>query len=191
MSHSSFEPGPELQAQLAHGMMWTYDGQTVATPTFLLGTGPAGNLVSSVVDLGHFLSFLFADGSAATGRLIKAETLRAMIEPQLGKTWRNAGLRPRLRDLDARERAPDRPRRRCLRLRNRGPGPSRRQAGRRRDRYRRLCQRIHPARRRDGPQADARQRASPARCRVVEADSRPKAELAGRYTGRRAFYRAG
>ncbi len=64
-THSSFQPGKELSAQMAHGMMWTYDGQTVATPTFLLGTGPAGNLVSSVVDLGRFLSFLFAGGSSA------------------------------------------------------------------------------------------------------------------------------
>ena len=92
MAYSSFQPGPELQAQLAHGMMWTYDGQTVATPTFLLGTGPAGNLVSSVVDLGHFLSFLFAEGSAPTGRLIKAETLRAMIEPQLAKHGETPGF---------------------------------------------------------------------------------------------------
>ena len=75
MSRSSFEPGPELSAQMAHGMMWTYDGQTVATPTFLLGTGPAGNLVSSVVDLGRFLSFLFAGGASPQGQLIKAETL--------------------------------------------------------------------------------------------------------------------
>jgi D-alanyl-D-alanine dipeptidase len=65
--------------------MWTYDGQTVATPEFLLGTGPAGNLVSSVTDLGRFLSFLFAGGSAGQTSLLKPETLKAMIEPQLGK----------------------------------------------------------------------------------------------------------
>ena len=171
MAYSSFQPGPELQAQLAHGMMWTYDGQTMATPTFLLGTGPAGNLVSSVVDLGHFLSFLFAEGSAPTGRLIKAETLRAMIEPQLAKPGETPGFGLGFAISTLGKRATDRPRRRCLRLRNRGPGPSRRQAGRRRGRHRRLCQRIHPARRRDGPQVDARQGPAPARCRVVEADS--------------------
>jgi CubicO group peptidase (beta-lactamase class C family)/D-alanyl-D-alanine dipeptidase len=92
MSRSSFHPGNALSAQIAHGLMWTYDGQTVATPTFLLGTGPAGNLVSSVVDLSHFLSFLFADGASPEGRLIKPETLRAMIEPQLGKPGESPGF---------------------------------------------------------------------------------------------------
>ena len=72
--------------------MWTYDGQTVKTPTFLLGTGPAGNLVSSVIDLGRFLSFLFAGGQADGARLIKSETLKAMIEPQLGKPGEAPGF---------------------------------------------------------------------------------------------------
>ena len=85
MSRSSFEPGPELARNMAHGTMWTYDGQTIATPAFRLGTGPAGNLVSSVTDLGRFLSFLFAGGSAGQKSLLKPETLKAMIEPQLGK----------------------------------------------------------------------------------------------------------
>jgi CubicO group peptidase (beta-lactamase class C family) len=92
MSRSSFEPRPELESQIAHGLMWTYDGQTVATPTFLLGTGPAGNLVSTVVDLGRFLSFLFAGGASPEGRLIKAETLRSMIEPQLARPGDSPGF---------------------------------------------------------------------------------------------------
>ena len=41
-------PGPAL-GEMAHGLMWTYDGQVIATPEFLLGTGPAGNLVSTVL----------------------------------------------------------------------------------------------------------------------------------------------
>ena len=40
MTRSSFEPGPDLVRQMAHGLMWTYDDQAIATPTFLLGTGP-------------------------------------------------------------------------------------------------------------------------------------------------------
>ena len=92
MTRSSFEPSPDLQSKLAQGMMWTYDSQTVATPTFLLGTGPAGNMVSSVVDLGRFLSFLFAGGASPHGQLIKAETLRAMIEPQLAKPGESPGF---------------------------------------------------------------------------------------------------
>jgi CubicO group peptidase (beta-lactamase class C family)/D-alanyl-D-alanine dipeptidase len=92
MSRSSFQPGPELQAELARGMMWTYDGQTVATPTFLLGTAPAGNLVSTVVDLGRFLSFLFAGGASPQGQLINAATLREMFEPQLARPGESPGF---------------------------------------------------------------------------------------------------
>ncbi len=86
MARSSFEPTQALVQQMAHGLMWTYDGQTVATPTFLLGTGPAGNLVSSVSDLGRFVSFLFAQGRGPAGAVIKAETLKSMIDPRPGKS---------------------------------------------------------------------------------------------------------
>jgi D-alanyl-D-alanine dipeptidase len=85
MTRSSFEPSPELARELANGLMWTYDGQTIATPTFLLGTGPAGNLVSTVNDLGRFLSFLFAQGRGPQGMVIRSETLRRMMQPQLDK----------------------------------------------------------------------------------------------------------
>ena len=92
MTRSSFDPGPELTRQLAHGLMWTYDDQVLATPTFLLGTGPAGNLVSTVGDMGRFLSFLFAQGRGPTGAVIKPETLRSMIEPERGKPGQPGGF---------------------------------------------------------------------------------------------------
>jgi CubicO group peptidase (beta-lactamase class C family)/D-alanyl-D-alanine dipeptidase len=85
LSRTSFEPGPALTNDLAHAAMWTYDGQPLATPTFLLGTGPAGNLVSTVNDLGRFLSALFAGGRGPDGPVVEAETLRSMLTPQLGK----------------------------------------------------------------------------------------------------------
>ncbi len=85
MARSSFEPGPELAQSMAHGIMWSYDGRPVPTPVFLLGTGPAGNLVSTVADLGRFVSFLFADGRGTGASLLKPDTLRSMIDPQLGK----------------------------------------------------------------------------------------------------------
>jgi CubicO group peptidase (beta-lactamase class C family)/D-alanyl-D-alanine dipeptidase len=92
MTRSSFEPGPGLARQMAHGLMWSYDDQTLATPTFLLGTGPAGNLVSSVNDMGRFLSFLFAHGRGTTGAVIKPETLKSMIEPQRGEPGQRGGF---------------------------------------------------------------------------------------------------
>jgi CubicO group peptidase (beta-lactamase class C family)/D-alanyl-D-alanine dipeptidase len=85
MSRSSFEPAPALKRELAHGLMWSYDGQAITTPTFQLGTGPAGNLVSTVIDLGRFVSFLFAGGRGTKGAVVAPETIRLMTEPQLGR----------------------------------------------------------------------------------------------------------
>ena len=84
LTRTSFDPGPELLRAQAEGLMWTYDGQTIATPTFPLGIGPAGNLVSTATDLGRFLTVLFADGRGPTGPILRPETLRSMLVPQLG-----------------------------------------------------------------------------------------------------------
>ena len=84
LKRTSFDPGPELLGAQAEGLMWSYDGQTIATPTFPLGIGPAGNLVSTVTDLGRFLSVLFADGRGPAGPIVRPETLRSMLVPQLG-----------------------------------------------------------------------------------------------------------
>jgi CubicO group peptidase (beta-lactamase class C family)/D-alanyl-D-alanine dipeptidase len=101
MLRSSFAPAPELEKDLALGEMWTYDGQNILNPTFLLGTGPAGNLVSTVTDLGHFLSALFAEGKGPGGAIVRAETLRSMLEPQDQSTF---GLGFALGTLDGRRR---------------------------------------------------------------------------------------
>ena len=86
-------PTLTLTRQMAHGLMWTYDGQAVATPTFLLGTGPAGNLVSTVVDLGRFRQLSVCPGTRTDrSRVIKPETLRSMIEPQPGKPGESPGF---------------------------------------------------------------------------------------------------
>jgi D-alanyl-D-alanine dipeptidase len=87
-------------------MMWTYDGQSVATPTFLLGIGPAGNLVSTAADLGRFLGVLFADGRGPEGPIVQPATLRAMLTPQLGKPGETPtyGLGFAISALDGRRR---------------------------------------------------------------------------------------
>jgi CubicO group peptidase (beta-lactamase class C family)/D-alanyl-D-alanine dipeptidase len=92
MSRTSFEPGAELAGTAARGTMWSYDGRAVPTPTLLLGTGPAGNLVSTVNDLGRFLSFLFAGGRAAGSAVVEPATLRSMTEPQFGKLGESPGF---------------------------------------------------------------------------------------------------
>ncbi len=88
MTRSSFQPDADLVQQMAVGMMWSYDNQTIANPTFLLGTGPAGNLVSTVSDLGKFLSMLFAKGKS----VVRRETLQAMFEPQFARAGESTGF---------------------------------------------------------------------------------------------------
>ena len=62
--------------------MWTYDDRRFEAPKFLLGTGPAGNLYSSVLDLSKFMSFIFNDGKTGNGQVIQPETLKLMTSPQ-------------------------------------------------------------------------------------------------------------
>ncbi len=84
MTRSSFEPNEALQKQMAVAQMWTYDGRTFDAPTFELGLEPAGNLASTVVDQGRFLSALFAGGQGTKGRILKSETLQSMWKPEAG-----------------------------------------------------------------------------------------------------------
>src|SRR5690606_33869907 len=51
MQSSSLVADAGTGDNLATGWMWTYDGRRFEAPNFLLGTGPAGNLYSSVLDL--------------------------------------------------------------------------------------------------------------------------------------------
>ena len=78
LQHSSFEPAPEITANLATGSMWTIDGRVFDAPTFPLGIAPAAGLYTTVEDLGRFLSALFAGGRGANGAVLKASTLDQM-----------------------------------------------------------------------------------------------------------------
>ncbi len=81
MNASSFVVTDAIAPQLATGWMHTYDGRRFEAPMFLLGTGPAGNLYSSVVDLAKFVHCLFREGKTKTGRIASAETLKLMMTP--------------------------------------------------------------------------------------------------------------
>lgn len=81
MGSSDFVVTPNIQPQLATGWMRTYDGRRFEAPAFLLGTGPAGNLYSNVLDLSKFLTCLFDDGKTDKGQLLKPETLDLMTSP--------------------------------------------------------------------------------------------------------------
>src|SRR5205814_1331200 len=82
LTHSSFEPDPQIIANLPKSEMWTYDGLKFEAPTFQLGMAPAGSMYSTVNDLGHFLSVLIGQGRLNDGALLKPATIEQMWSPQ-------------------------------------------------------------------------------------------------------------
>ncbi len=91
LSHSSFEPTPETNRNLASGFMWTIDGRTFVAPTFQMGIGPSGSMYTTVNDLGRFMSALFAGGRGSNGSILKPPTLEQMWTPQYAKPGRKTG----------------------------------------------------------------------------------------------------
>ncbi|HWG42770.1 MAG TPA: serine hydrolase [Gemmataceae bacterium] len=85
MKHSGFEPDPALTKDLAKAVMWTYPGREFPAPTFELGMAPAGSMYTNVLDLGHFLSVLFAGGKGPHGQVVKPQTLEQMWTLQFVK----------------------------------------------------------------------------------------------------------
>lgn len=81
MHNSGFVVSPAIRPRLATAWMRTYDGRRFEAPTFLLGTGPAGNLYSSVLDLSKFLTCLFAHGSTGSERILTPDSLALMTTP--------------------------------------------------------------------------------------------------------------
>ena len=81
MKQSSFVVSPSVKPRLATGWMRTYDGRRFEAPTFLLGTGPAGNMYSNVLDLSKFVSCLFKKGKTKSGQILKPESLDLMTTP--------------------------------------------------------------------------------------------------------------
>lgn len=68
MTHSAFfDPVPEVASQLAAATMWAADGRRFVAPTFRRNA-PSGALYTSVVDLGRFLTALFADSNPVIAR---------------------------------------------------------------------------------------------------------------------------
>jgi CubicO group peptidase (beta-lactamase class C family)/D-alanyl-D-alanine dipeptidase len=92
MTRSSFESTPDVEKDLASGLMWTYHGRTFEAPRFALGMAPAGSLYSTVTDLGRFLSALFAGGKGTNGRVLRPETLEQMWTPQFAKPGEQTGF---------------------------------------------------------------------------------------------------
>jgi CubicO group peptidase (beta-lactamase class C family)/D-alanyl-D-alanine dipeptidase len=92
LKRSSFEPDPGLTKDLAKAYMWTYWGRVFDAPTFSLGMAPAGSMYSTVIDLGRFLSVLFAGGKGPRGPVLKRATLEQMWTPQFAKPGEKSGF---------------------------------------------------------------------------------------------------
>jgi CubicO group peptidase (beta-lactamase class C family)/D-alanyl-D-alanine dipeptidase len=92
MKRSAFEPDPVLTKGMAQAVMWTYHGRDFAAPTFEMGMAPAASMVSTVTDLGQFLTILFAGGKGPGGQIITAATLEQMWTPQFAKPGEKAGF---------------------------------------------------------------------------------------------------
>lgn len=75
-------------------------------PRFQLGTGPASNLFSTVLDLSKFLTCLFNDGKGPNGAILKPETLAQMTQPVIGPDGKpeRFGLGFHITDLDGETR---------------------------------------------------------------------------------------
>ncbi|MDR3623365.1 MAG: serine hydrolase [Paludisphaera borealis] len=106
LTSTSFGTSPAIEKATARGVMWTYDGRVFDAPTFPLGTEPAGNLRSSVVDLGRMMSVLFDGGKGAGGAIVKPETLQAMWTEQFpgAASTRSFGLGFTLERFEGHER---------------------------------------------------------------------------------------
>ena len=81
MTASSFIVTAEVEPKLATGWMWTYDGRRFEAPEFLLGTGPAGNLYSSVNDLSKFMIWLLDDKREDDDEILSRKALIEMTTP--------------------------------------------------------------------------------------------------------------
>jgi CubicO group peptidase (beta-lactamase class C family)/D-alanyl-D-alanine dipeptidase len=86
LASSAFEPAPQASERLATAYMWTLDGRRFEAPTFQLGMAPAGSMYSSVLELGGFMSVLFAGGRGPGGQVLRRETLEQMWTPQFRPT---------------------------------------------------------------------------------------------------------
>ncbi|UCD25214.1 MAG: beta-lactamase family protein, partial [Gemmatimonadota bacterium] len=91
MERSSFEPEPEIVAELAQAFMWTYDGRVFEAPTFQLGMAPAGSMYSTVEDLALFMKTLLRDSATSGGRILEPETLEQMWQPQYAEDGQTTG----------------------------------------------------------------------------------------------------
>jgi len=92
LDDSAFEPDSSIAPRIAKATMWTLDNRSFAAPTFQLGMAPAGSMYATVLDLGRFMSALFASGRAPSGRVLSAKSLDQMWTPQFASPGTRSGF---------------------------------------------------------------------------------------------------
>ena len=91
MATSAFAPEPDVVDDLAHAYMWGLDRGLFDAPTFELGMAPAGSMYSTVLDLARFMGAIFRRGNGENGRILSAETLESMWQPQFAEPGATEG----------------------------------------------------------------------------------------------------
>jgi CubicO group peptidase (beta-lactamase class C family)/D-alanyl-D-alanine dipeptidase len=92
LEDSAFEPESSIARRIAQASMWTLDHRGFPAPTFELGMAPAGSMYSTVLDLGRFMSVLFARGRTSRGRVLSARSLEQMWTPQFAARGARTGF---------------------------------------------------------------------------------------------------
>ncbi|MEQ8691251.1 MAG: serine hydrolase, partial [Pseudomonadales bacterium] len=86
----SFRQSESLNARMPVGYMRPYHDRPFPAPNFNMGISPAGNLYTSMNDLGKLVSALLQIGQGENGLILKPETLQQMWTPAEGiKSARN------------------------------------------------------------------------------------------------------
>lgn len=104
MANSEFLKTAQMEARMAEGWMWTYDGRRFLAPRFQLGTAPAGNLYSSVMDLAKFMLAIFNDGRGERGSILAPETIHSMLKSHSKPGQPGFGLGFQVGEVDGRRK---------------------------------------------------------------------------------------
>lgn len=89
MQESAFVPRPDLIARMPEGIMWNYQGERFPAARFELGMSPAGSMYSNMHDLSKFMRALLNWGQGESGRMLSADMLAAMWNPQRTSSGRS------------------------------------------------------------------------------------------------------
>ena len=92
LEDSAFEPDSSIAPRTARRPCGRSTIVDFPAPTFQLGMAPAGSMYSTVLDLGRFMSVLFARGRTSRGQVLSARSLEQMWTPQFASRGARSGF---------------------------------------------------------------------------------------------------